>query len=255
MDHTSPAGLSEAEGMTREGASEQFDVAVVGAGQAGLAMGCFLASQGRRFVILEAGDAVGAAWRDALGLARPVHPAALRRACRGSRFPAIPTATRRATRSSPTSRSTRRRFDLPVELDSRVRSLTARTAVRARGSTSGAIEADQVVVATGPFQIPTCAAARRHARAGGLPDAQRRLPEARRCARRARPRRRRRQHRLPDREGALGDARVHLAIGSRQTPLPQKLLGRDLFWWLTKTGLLKKTVDSRIGAGCASATR
>src|ERR687888_448439 len=40
---------------------------------------------------------------------------------------------------------------------------------------------------------------------------------------------------------------VHLAIGSRQKPLPQRLLGRDLFWWLTKTGLIKKTVDSRIG--------
>jgi putative flavoprotein involved in K+ transport len=41
--------------------------------------------------------------------------------------------------------------------------------------------------------------------------------------------------------------RVHLAIGSRQTPLPQRLLGRDLFWWLTKTGLIKKTAESRIG--------
>jgi putative flavoprotein involved in K+ transport len=41
--------------------------------------------------------------------------------------------------------------------------------------------------------------------------------------------------------------RVHLAIGSSQTPLPQRILGRDLFWWLTKLGLLEKTVDSRIG--------
>jgi putative flavoprotein involved in K+ transport len=40
---------------------------------------------------------------------------------------------------------------------------------------------------------------------------------------------------------------VHLAIGSRQTPLPQRVLGRDLFWWLTRTGLIKKTVESRIG--------
>src|SRR5204863_8611360 len=41
--------------------------------------------------------------------------------------------------------------------------------------------------------------------------------------------------------------RVHLAVGSRQTPLPQRLLGRDLFWWLTKTRLLNKTVESRLG--------
>jgi len=40
---------------------------------------------------------------------------------------------------------------------------------------------------------------------------------------------------------------VHLSIGSRQTPLPQRFLGRDLFWWLTKTRLLEKTVDSRLG--------
>ena len=44
---------------------------------------------------------------------------------------------------------------------------------------------------------------------------------------------------------------VHLAVGSRQTPLPQRLLGRDLFWWLTKLGLLSKTVDSRLGRRAA----
>jgi putative flavoprotein involved in K+ transport len=40
---------------------------------------------------------------------------------------------------------------------------------------------------------------------------------------------------------------VLLAVGSRQTPVPQRFLGRSLFWWLTKTGVIKKTVDSRIG--------
>ena len=40
---------------------------------------------------------------------------------------------------------------------------------------------------------------------------------------------------------------VHLAIGSRQAPLPQQLFGRDLFTILTATGLMGKTVDSRIG--------
>src|SRR6476659_2377260 len=42
---------------------DRFDVVVVGAGQAGLAIGYFLARQGRRFVILEAAGAVGAGWR------------------------------------------------------------------------------------------------------------------------------------------------------------------------------------------------
>src|SRR5215203_4054140 len=42
---------------------ERYDVVVVGAGQAGLAIGYFLSDQRKRFVILEAADAVGSAWR------------------------------------------------------------------------------------------------------------------------------------------------------------------------------------------------
>jgi putative flavoprotein involved in K+ transport len=38
-----------------------------------------------------------------------------------------------------------------------------------------------------------------------------------------------------------------LSIGSRQKPLPQRVLGRDLFWWLTKARILNKTVESRLG--------
>jgi putative flavoprotein involved in K+ transport len=41
--------------------------------------------------------------------------------------------------------------------------------------------------------------------------------------------------------------KVFLSIGSRQKPLPQRLAGRDLFWWLTKTRLIGKTVESRLG--------
>jgi putative flavoprotein involved in K+ transport len=41
--------------------------------------------------------------------------------------------------------------------------------------------------------------------------------------------------------------RVALAVGSRQTPLPQRLLGRDLFWWLTTSRLFDTTIDSRLG--------
>ena len=86
---------------------ERYDVVVVGAGQAGLAIGHFLAEQGRRFVILEAADSVGSAWRsrwDSLLLFTPRRYDALP----GSPFPATRTGTRRATRWSPTSSGTRR---------------------------------------------------------------------------------------------------------------------------------------------------
>jgi putative flavoprotein involved in K+ transport len=52
----------------------QYDVVVIGGGQAGLAIGHHLAAQGRRFVILEAADAPAVAWRsrwDSLRLFTP----------------------------------------------------------------------------------------------------------------------------------------------------------------------------------------
>jgi putative flavoprotein involved in K+ transport len=41
--------------------------------------------------------------------------------------------------------------------------------------------------------------------------------------------------------------KVQLSVGSKQKPLPQRIAGRDLFWWLTKTRLLSTTVESRLG--------
>jgi putative flavoprotein involved in K+ transport len=40
---------------------------------------------------------------------------------------------------------------------------------------------------------------------------------------------------------------VQLAVGARQTPLPQRIFGRDLFRYLEATRLMNKTVTSRIG--------
>jgi putative flavoprotein involved in K+ transport len=40
---------------------------------------------------------------------------------------------------------------------------------------------------------------------------------------------------------------THIAIGTRQPALPQRLFGRDLFFFLTKTGLIYKSVNTRAG--------
>jgi putative flavoprotein involved in K+ transport len=40
---------------------------------------------------------------------------------------------------------------------------------------------------------------------------------------------------------------VHLAIGSPQLPLPQRILGRDIFGFLIASGLMATTRDSRMG--------
>ena len=58
----------------RRGAPERFDVIVIGAGQAGLSVGYHLARRGLPFVILDANDRIGDAWRqrwDSLRLFTP----------------------------------------------------------------------------------------------------------------------------------------------------------------------------------------
>jgi putative flavoprotein involved in K+ transport len=63
-------------------ATDDVEVAVIGAGQAGLAMGSFLKRQGRRFVIVERAGEVASAWRerwDSLTLFTPRHYSALPR--------------------------------------------------------------------------------------------------------------------------------------------------------------------------------
>src|SRR4051794_20359743 len=55
--------------------NDRYEVIVVGGGQAGLAIGYFLAQQRRRFTILEAAEQPAAAWRerwDSLRLFTPV---------------------------------------------------------------------------------------------------------------------------------------------------------------------------------------
>jgi putative flavoprotein involved in K+ transport len=41
---------------------------------------------------------------------------------------------------------------------------------------------------------------------------------------------------------------VHIAVGTRNRAVPQRLLGRDLFWWLTRTGLVTRPATSPIAA-------
>ena len=236
---------------SRNGASPEsggrLEVAVIGAGQAGLAIGQFLARSGRGFMILEAGESVAAAWRnrwDSLVLFTP------------RRYDALPGLPFRGDPDGYPGRDEvvayledyARTFDLPIHFGSRVRSLEAGDGGFVLQFADGrCLEAEQVVVATGPFHVPNMPAL-----ADELDPGLFQVHSA--------------GYRTPS--GVPGGTvlvvgggntgfqiakelsathTVHLAVGSRQTPLPQRLLGRDVFWWLTRLGLLGKSVDSRLG--------
>jgi putative flavoprotein involved in K+ transport len=131
----------------------RHEVVVIGGGQAGLAIGSFLAEQGRRFTILEAAGEPAAAWRarwDSLRLFTPVRYDSLP----GRAFPGDPDTYPGRDDVVAYLTDYAREFDLPLELNSPVRAV--------RPSDDGYLvevddrtyNADQAVIATGPFQIP-----------------------------------------------------------------------------------------------------
>jgi putative flavoprotein involved in K+ transport len=224
-----------------------LDVAVVGGGQAGLAVGHLLRGRGRRFAIYEAADHLAPAWRDrwdSLTLFTPRRYDALP----GMPFPGDPDGHPSRDEVVRYLEEYARRFELPVVTGHRVRRLRAGKGggfVLEFGH--GHVAADSVVVATGPFQaarVPPFAGdlapevvqmhSTAYRRPGDVPAGRVVVVGGGNTG-----------HQIA--EDLAPTHEVSLAVGSRQTPLPQRLLGRDVFWWLTRTGVLRKTVDSRIG--------
>jgi putative flavoprotein involved in K+ transport len=53
-------------------------------------------------------------------------------------------------------------------------------------------------------------------------------------------------------ELAAAGRQVDLSIATRAPMLPQRLAGHDLFWWLTRLGLMRVTAGSRLGRRMSS---
>jgi putative flavoprotein involved in K+ transport len=238
---------AEQTNLTEEGSPEHLDVAVVGGGQAGLAMGYYLRERGLRFVIFERGDSIAPAWRerwDSLTLFTPRRYSALP----GLPFPGDPDGY--PTRDEVIAYLERyaETFELPIELNREVHRVSqegGRFVLEMEGRRA---TADQVVVATGPFQTPFVPELAQDVDPG--------LWQAHSTGYR-------KPADVP--EGTVlvvgggntgfqiakelsATHKVVLSVGSKQKPLPQRIAGRDLFWWLTKTRLLSKTVESRLGS-------
>jgi putative flavoprotein involved in K+ transport len=133
--------------------AEQFDTVVIGGGQAGLAMGYFLAKQDRDFVILDAGDRIGDAWRSRWDSLRLFTPAALN-GLPGRPFPLpggyFPTKDETADYLEEYARE----FDLPVRLGRHVDSLRREGHDYLVSAGEERYMAENVVVATGPYHAP-----------------------------------------------------------------------------------------------------
>ena len=133
--------------------TECFDTVIVGGGQAGLATGYHLARRGRSFVILDASERVGDAWRgrwDSLRLYSPAGYDGLP----GLRFPAKRTSYPTAQEMADYLESYAAHFELPVRSATAVQMLTKEDDRFVLAVGDQRLEADSVVVATGVMQKP-----------------------------------------------------------------------------------------------------
>jgi putative flavoprotein involved in K+ transport len=224
-----------------------LDAIVIGGGQAGLAMGYHLANRGLRFQILDAGTDVGHVWRsrwDSLTLFTPAQYDSLPKLD----FDAAPDTYPGKDDVADYLQAYATKFDLPIKLDARVTSLSRVNGSYIAETTQGEFAAKQIVVATGPFQVPITPAI------GGTLD-----PEVTQIHSADY----RRPEQLPSgRTLVVGGGNsgcqiardlsatrpVELAVGKKLPTLPQRILGRDLWWWGSAVGLTTRiTSDSRLG--------
>ena len=130
-----------------------LDAVVIGGGQSGLAIAWHLKRQGLRFVVLEAGSELGHTWRDrwdSLKLFTPAQYDGLP----GMPFPAPADTYPTKDPVADYLQTYVTVFDLPVRLNARVTSLTRTDDGFEVRTADDTLQAGQVVVATGPFQVP-----------------------------------------------------------------------------------------------------
>ncbi|MGY1833124.1 flavin-containing monooxygenase [Geodermatophilus sp. SYSU D01180] len=224
-----------------------LDVLVIGAGQAGLAIGHHLARRDADFLLLDAGPEVGHSWRsrwDSLRLFSPAQYDSLP----GLPFPAPADTHPSKDDVADYLAGYAAHFQLPARPNSPVLQLHRDDDGDFTATTpTGTVRAKQVVVATGPFQTPhvPALAARLDPTLSQLHSAAYRNPTQ-----------------LPGggRVLVVGGANsglqiaaelaatqpVTVAVGTRPTELPQRLAGRDLFTWLDTVGFFTVPAHTRI---------
>lgn len=223
-----------------------LDVLVVGGGQAGLVMGYHLKQRGLRFEILDAGPRVGDVWRrrwDSLKLFTPAQYDNLP----GMPFPAAADVYPGKDDVADFLQAYAERFQLPVQVDRAVTSLTLDGDSFVAETDEETFVAKQVVVATGPFQVPSVPPIAK--------DFDQDLPQLHSA-----------DYRNP---GSVPDGRilvvggantgcqialelsrsrdVEISVGQRLPTIPQRMLKRDVWWWGTRVGFTRVTRSSRVG--------
>lgn len=224
--------------------TERYDTIVIGGGQAGLAVGYHLSKRDVDFVILDSASRIGDSWRRRWDSLRLFTPAAFS-GLPGMPFPAPRMHLPDKDEVADYLERYAERFDLPVRKDTHVASLSRRRGRYFIQAGSVQYEAQNVIVATGPFHKP-----RIPALSAELSADIRQLHSSDY----------RNQFDLPlgpvlvvgaGNSGAqialeLARFRPVTLAGSSTGYLPRKLAGRDIYSWIWPL-LTRLTIDTRLG--------
>lgn len=220
-------------------------VIVIGAGQAGLALSYALQQQQQDHLVLESHPEVGDNWRtrwDALSMFSPVKYNSLP----GWPFPGERWSMPTKDQAADYLRDYARHFDLPVQTHTKVERLTKSGDLFSLTTNQGEFQARAVVLATGAYQTP-------------------RIPPIEPAVPTDLPQLHSSTYLRPDQlpigptlvvgAGASGQQIARDLVATRPVTLagpdvmnlPRKFLGIDVYWWLYKSGLMRKTIDSKAG--------
>ncbi|MFB6363384.1 flavin-containing monooxygenase [Paenibacillus elgii] len=225
---------------------KQVDVLVIGAGQAGLAMGYYLKQQGVSFTLLEANDRIGDSWRnryDSLVLFTP-----RRFSLPGMPMSGDPNGMPNKDEVADYLEAYAKHFSLPVKLKTQVVSMTKTSQGFLLETNRGSYRAGKVIVSTGPFHTPFIPGF-----ASGLPDEIYQTHSS--------------EYRNPGelRDGPVlvvgagnsgaqiavelsRERLVYLSAGSELHFNPLYALGKSIFWYLDLFGIIYAGADSLAGS-------
>lgn len=223
-----------------------YDVLVIGAGQAGLAMGYYLKKNERSFLILDQSSAIGESWRkryDSLTLFTPRRYSSLPGLILEGNQEGYPTKDEISEYLSLYAKC----FSLPVQLNTYIMKLEERDHLYVLTTSQGEFQSRNVVIATGPFQQPI------------IPEFSTNLSSSiiqLHSSEYKNPSQLKEGLTLVVGGGNSGaqiaakiaeDRNVYLSVGHPLRYLPQDIGYKSIFWWFDKLGILKANVNSRIG--------
>ncbi|MEH6995912.1 NAD(P)/FAD-dependent oxidoreductase [Neobacillus drentensis] len=220
-----------------------YNVAVIGAGQAGLAMGYYLKQTRLSFVILDKGSEIGESWKeryDSLKLFTPRSYSSLPGLSLEGEQNIYPTKNEISDYLIHYTNT----FSLPIQLNTTITKL-AKVDERFKLSTNqGEYQSKNVIIATGPFQQPYIPNFSKHLSGEVL---QLHSSEYKNSS-----------QLIKGTTVIVGggnsgaqiavelshEGEVFLSVGHRMTFLPQDIGNKSIFWWFDKLGIYKANVTA-----------